>query len=175
MEASSSGSQGETPCNTCFSAGKPFGPITSAGILAGDGNGNLSGQQDAGAVGQAYSGITLSGSYTNPSALGRGAFSISQTGSTYPAAPSDAIYYIVNANELLMMSSDSHANTTLLSGDLELQQQAAYSLSSPSGTLVTFESGSAGGRRHRDLPHLFDRHALLAQRHRARHGNPLAG
>jgi hypothetical protein len=140
------GLQGETPCNTCASPATPYGPVAAAGILTVDGSGNLTGQQDSGAMNTAYTGTTLNGTYTSPAAgNGRGTLTVTATGSLYPAPPAGFVYYIVNANEMFLMSIDSHANSTLLSGDAQLQRQATFTGSSPSGTVILYESNANGG------------------------------
>ena len=140
------GLTGETPCNLCASSVNPYGPVTAVGQLAGDGSGNLAGEEDSAATNAAYAGIVSAGTYASPNATtGRGTLSLTRTGSSFPAAPGGFVYYIVNTNELLMMSTDSHATTSLLSGEAHLQTQTGFSNTSMSGTSVLWGTNAVGG------------------------------
>lgn len=138
------GLQGESPCNTCASPATPYGPVTAAGLFTVSSGTVSSGQEDAGAVGTSYSGITLTGSSaTSSGSAGRGTLTLTPSGTIYPAAPTHFVYYVISANELVMMSIDSHASYTLLSGDVQMQQQANFSNSSLTGTMIGSEFAAA--------------------------------
>jgi len=140
------GMSGESPCSSC-ATGLKFGPLVAVGIFTGDGISTLSGgQEDAAAYSTNYTGVTLAGSFTTPSTTtGRGTLKLTPTGTLFAAAPTDYTYVIVSTNELLLLSNDSHATTALLSGDVELQQQTAYSATSFSGRSIGYESQASGG------------------------------
>ena len=144
------GFQGESPCTTCGAGGTtiiPYGPVSAVGVFTADGSGNITaGQEDAAGVGTSYNDITLTGSVTAPSTInGHGTITLTPAGTAYPAAPTHYAYYVVSSSEIYMMSTDSHATTTLLSGDVQLQQQAGFSNSSLSGTMVGYEESGNNG------------------------------
>lgn len=131
------GLQGESPCNTCASPATPYGPVTAVGVFSVASGTVSAGQEDGGAFGTMYSGITLSGSAAVSSGTaGRGTLTLTPTGTLYPAAPTHFVYYVVSSNEALMMSTDDHGSATLLSGDLELQQQSSFNNNSLTGTMI---------------------------------------
>ncbi|HEY0308889.1 MAG TPA: putative Ig domain-containing protein [Acidobacteriaceae bacterium] len=139
------GMEGES-CTGCTASA--FGPVAMVGLIHGDGVSALSaGQEDAAQYGQNISGTTLSGSFSPPSSsTGRGTLTLSATGSTIAAAPSDFTYVIVNANEFLLMSNISHATSALLYGDALLQQQSTYAAATEfSGRSIGYESQASGG------------------------------
>ena len=141
------GLSGESPCSTCVTPAPQFGPVAAVGLLTMNGVSTITaGQEDAAAYGANYSGITLTGTFAAPSSTtGVGSFHLTTTGSIFSAPPADFNYVIVSANEMLLMSSDTHASTALLSGDAQLQHQVSYTASSLTGTLIGFESQPNGG------------------------------
>jgi hypothetical protein len=140
------GLAGESPCSTC-ATGVKFGPVDAVGVFTADGVGTLSaGQEDAAAYSTNYTGVTLAGTFTTPSATtGRGTLKLTPTGTIFAGAPADFTYVIVSASEVLAMSNDSHATNALLYGDVELQQQATYSATSFTGRSIGYESQASGG------------------------------
>ena len=143
------GLSGESPCNTCFTPTPRFGPMVAVGLFTADGVSTLSsGLEDSAAHGQDYdTGITLSGKFTAPSTTtGRGTLTLVSLGTTISAPPTDYTYVIVSANELLLLSNDSHATTSLLFGDVQLQKQATYTNATAfTGTSIAYESQASGG------------------------------
>jgi hypothetical protein len=144
------GLQGESPCNTCGSGGaaiSPYGPVDAAGYFSADGNGNITaGGEDAGAMSTTYSGITLAGSFTAPSATtGYGTITLTPTGTIYPAPPTHFVYYVVGSSEIFMMSSDSHATTTLLTGDVRVQTSNLSGVTLGMGNHVAYQEKPVGG------------------------------
>ncbi|SNS43420.1 Putative Ig domain-containing protein [Granulicella rosea] len=140
------GLSGESPCSSCASSPR-FGPVAAVGVFTADGAATLSaGQEDAAAYGTNYTGLTLAGSFTTPSTSnGRGTMKLTPTGTIFVAAPTDYTYVIVSANELLLLSTDTHASNTLLYGDVQLQQQTTYSAASLTGRSIGYESQASGG------------------------------
>jgi len=141
------GVSGESPCSTCVTPTPLYGPIDAVGLFTANGVSTISGgQEDAAAFGTNYAGVTLTGSFTAPSATtGIGTLHFVTVGTLFSAPPADFTYAMVSANEMLLMSSDTHATTALLSGDAQLQKQASYSASSLSGSMIGYESQGNGG------------------------------
>ncbi len=145
------GMQGETPCNndsgvnsTCATI-SPFGPLSAVGQFTGNNSNSItSGEEDAAGVNNTWNAISLSGSYTNPDSSGRGALVLTQSGSTYPAAGSNYIYYIVNSGEMFLMTADGHASDSLLEGDA-LVQSGSLSASTLTGNYVAYEQSPNNG------------------------------
>jgi hypothetical protein len=155
------GMQGETPCvlvsanggNGCTNATvTPFGPLSMVGKFTGNGAGAITfGVEDGAGVNTDYNSITMTGSYTNPDTSGRGTLTFSYTGTNVPLAPTHYVYYLVNAGEMLLMSSDGHASYSLLSGDA-LAQTGTFSTSTLSGNYLGWGDGRIQRGRRVDLP-----------------------
>ncbi len=147
------GLSGESPCAACAS-GVKLGPLAAVGTLTSDGTAVLSaGAMDAGAYGTSYSGITFTGIYaSNSSTTGRGAMHLVLTGTSFAGAPVDFVYYIVNGNEFLWMSSDSHASSALLAGDAQLQTVTSYTAATLTGSMIGYEAQAANGDGSTTLP-----------------------
>jgi hypothetical protein len=141
------GLSGESPCSSCVTPAPLYGPVVSVGTFTANGVATISsGQEDAASYGLNYTGITLAGTFTTPStATGAGTLHLTTTGTLYGSSPSDFDYLIISANEMLLMSSDSHATTALLSGDAQLQKQTTYTATSLTGAMVGYESSGNGG------------------------------
>jgi streptogramin lyase len=162
------GADGESPCSTCNGAVTPYGPIATAGRFINAG-GNSTGQEDAGAMDAAYSGVTLSGSYTAPDSYhGRGTLTLTPTGTLFPAPPTHYTYYVVNSGEILLLSSDGHATTSLLSGDALVQSQTFNSnpnlnVGLLNGSYVVTQNGTATGDGVSVYPHATTTSLFFAQ------------
>jgi hypothetical protein len=148
------GLTGESPCSSCVTPAPLYGPLAAVGIFTANGVSTIgSGQEDAAAYGANYTGITLTGTFTAPSTTtGIGTLHFTTTGTTFSAPPADFAYVIVSASEMLLMSSDTHATTALLSGDAQLQKQTTYSATSLSGTMIGYESQGNGGNGSNAYP-----------------------
>lgn len=140
------GMSGESPCSTCATAVR-LGSIVAVGIFTADGVSTISGgAEDSSEYGKVYNGITITGSFTAPSTTtGRGTLTLKPAGTNFVAPPTVFTYVIVNANQMLLLSTDSHATTAMLYGEARLQQQATYSTASFSGTSIAYESKADGG------------------------------
>lgn len=141
------GTAGESPCASCSTPAPLFGPISLIGYFTGNGVSTLTGGADAGAYGKSYSGITLAGAFTTPSAsTGLGTLTLTQSGTTFAAPPVNYTYVIVNANHILLLSTDSHAAKSLLYGEARKQQQATYTAATAfSGRSIGYEVQAIGG------------------------------
>jgi sugar lactone lactonase YvrE len=145
------GMDGETPCSTCSGTVSPYGSVSAAGRFVNSG-GNTSGEEDTAAISISYPGIPLSGSYSPPSGTtGRGTITLTPSGTNFPAAPTDYVYYIVNSGELLLLSSDAHTSTSLLIGDA-LVQSGSFSTASASGNYVAYEGSPTNGNGSSAFP-----------------------
>jgi hypothetical protein len=132
------GFNGETPCSITGSASctagltTPYGPLSAAGVFTVNGSGGVSGgEEDASGVCPqgasscaAYNyNVSLGVStYTSTDSSGRGTVTLTYTGTLYPDAPTDFVYYVISPTEMVMMSTDSHVTYSLLGGDVVLQQ-----------------------------------------------------
>ncbi len=145
------GMQGETPCvlingNGCTNATvSPFGPLSMVGKFTGNGAGTITfGEEDGAGVNTNYAAITMTGTYTNPDSSGRGTITFAYTGSNVPLAPTHYVYYLVNSGEMLLLSSDGHANFSLLSGDA-LVQNTTFTTSTLAGNYIGWETAGYNG------------------------------
>jgi hypothetical protein len=156
------GLQGETPCNndsgvnpSCATI-SPFGPLSVAGQFTGDNSNSItSGEEDAAGVNTTWNAVSLTGSYTNPDSAGRGTLALAPSGSTYPAAGQNFIYYIVNSGEMFLMTRDGHATKSLLLGDAVVQS-ASLSNSTLTGNYVAWEASPNNGDGAQYLPSNLD-------------------
>jgi hypothetical protein len=146
------GLQGETPCTLFNTNGcgngvlTPFGAITAVGrFFVDNANGISAGQEDAGANNNSYNGVTFTGSYTTPDATGRGSMTIATTGTLYPNAPTNFVYYVVSPTELYIVSVDAHSSSTMLSGDVLAQTTTFTSASQLTGNYVGYEDTPING------------------------------
>ncbi len=96
------------------SAGLHFG---AAGRFAADSSGNMSaGLIDSNDTGKPLTDATLTGKLSAPDAYGRGTASLTSGSQT-----STLVYYLVNANKMLLMDIDSAAGTPIDSGQMTAQ------------------------------------------------------
>jgi hypothetical protein len=120
------GLDGETPCSfpsPCVSSINPYGRLSMAGLLK-MGTTTLTGIEDGAALNTSYPQITLTGSHGNPNASsGRGTMNFIYGAANMPSVPTTFTYYIVNAGELMIMSSAVHTTGSLLTGQALKQTQ----------------------------------------------------
>ncbi len=146
------GMQGHTPCVGCASvAVTPFGPVSVVGYFTASGGSITGGLEDGAGINTSYNNVALGGTITAPSATtGRGTLTLTPTGTLFPAAPTHFAYYVVNANQMFLMSTDSHGRGTsglytLLSGEADAQQIASYTSSTLSGSSIGYGNIGIGG------------------------------
>ncbi len=147
------GFDGETPCttaggNTGCTAGvtTPYGPLNAAGVFTVNGsNGVTGGEEDAAAqcpqsasscTSYNYNAPTIGGSYVSADGNGRGTIVLTPTGTLYPAVPTNFVYYVISATEIVLMSKDSHITYSMLGGDVALQQGTIGDSTFTNGTTV---------------------------------------
>jgi len=147
------GLEGETPCTnynstnpTCAQTVAPFGPLAAAGTLTGTSGTALSGKLDAAGVGTSYNNIAFTGTWTAPFSTlgGRGFLTLNYTGTPFPVPPTHFAYFPVSNSEFFFISIDSHATTSLLSGDA-LAQTGPFTNNTFFQDFVGTESVASGG------------------------------
>jgi hypothetical protein len=146
------GLSGETSCTGCSTATvSPFGSVAMAGYFNASGGSILSGTADSRAFNADYNGITLSGSTVAPvTGTGRGTLTLTVAGNNFPTMPSHFVYYVLNANEFLIASTDTHnANSSafgMLAGSMQLQTISSYgSASLGGGNIIAYQDYENGG------------------------------
>ncbi|MES2391780.1 MAG: putative Ig domain-containing protein [Acidobacteriota bacterium] len=147
------GLEGETPCTnynstnpTCGQTVAPFGPLAAAGTLTGTSATALSGKLDAAGVGTSYNNVSFTGTWTPPfNVYGfRGFLTLTYSGTLFPVPPATFAFYPVSDSEFFFISTDSHATTSMLSGDA-IAQSGSFSNGSFNGVYLGVESVASGG------------------------------
>jgi hypothetical protein len=121
------------------------------GYFTASGGAITGGLADGAAINASYNNVTLSGSCTAPSSTtGRGTLTLTPSGTLFPAAPTHFAYYVVNANQIFLMSTDPHGRGTsglytLLSGEADAQQIDSYTGSTLSGNAIGYGNIGIGG------------------------------
>jgi len=157
------GFNGETPCttaggNTSCTAGltTPYGPLSAAGVFTVNGsNGVTAGEEDASSIcpqgsssctAYNYNAPTISGSYVTADSSGRGTLVLTPTGTLYPDAPTNFVYYVISPTEMVMFSKDSHIAYTMVGGDVALQQGTIGNSTLANGvTMIPYGIGGSNG------------------------------
>jgi hypothetical protein len=164
------GLDGETPCSApspCSSTINPYGRVSMAGLLK-LGVTTLTGIEDGAALNASYPQITLTGSHGNPNATsGRGTMNLTYGGANMPSVPNTFTYYIVNAGELMIMSSAVHTTGSLLAGDALKQTQTFSSTTAANngffnGNYVLEATTAKGGNGTLVYPRYTDDSLVLA-------------
>ncbi|ACO33900.1 Ig domain protein [Acidobacterium capsulatum ATCC 51196] len=136
------GFSGDTPCLVSCAVGLASGPVAAVGQFTVNASGTItSGSEDADVASTNYPDATLAGSYQPADADGRVAMTLSNSSITDGAFPVDYVAYIVNSNEIFVMSSDKHSAYELLAGTAKQQTTpATYSNASMNGPIVGYEN-----------------------------------
>lgn len=123
-----------------------FGVLAAAGYIQLTGAGLIvKGAEDGSSYNTAYPQVSLTGTYTAPDSHGRGTMVINTVGTGYPAAPTNYVYYVVSAKQIMLLSTDPHSTTALMAGIAYQQQQTLYAADSLSGTIIASETAVQGG------------------------------
>ena len=121
------GLSGDTPCLPACTLGLIAGPAAAVGQFTVDGTSKItSGASDANIGATNYANEPLTGSYEPADSNGRLALSM-QTYATPTDYPADYAVYMVNANQLFIMSTDKHSSYLLLAGTAQQQTQTTFS------------------------------------------------
>lgn len=135
------GMSGDTPCLISCTIGIASGPVATVGQFTTDGAGNIStGTADANIASANFPSAPLTGSYQTADANGRLELTLANTSIADGVYPTDYAVYVVNANEVFLMSTDKHSAYTLLAGSAQLQTQATFSNASLSGPIIGYEN-----------------------------------
>lgn len=142
------GMQGETPAYTYNP--NLYGPIVSAGTMKFDGAGAIAnGVEDDGAQGTNYQMVPFTGTYTAPTSgsFCRGTYTVTRTAGTYPLAPTDFVYYVINSNDMLVMSTTRHQDNSMVAGEARAQQVGTYTSNNLglTSTSIAYEGSGQGG------------------------------
>lgn len=135
------GIHGETPCPTCATL-TDYGEFSGAGVVATDGAGTFTGGEADTATGStSSSALNPTGTYSAPSsANGRVDATLSMGGYTVGGFPQKFALYMISSDRLYLLSTDSHASTTLVSGQMQRQPASNFSDSSLSGPIIGYET-----------------------------------
>lgn len=130
-----------------------FGALAAVGYIQLTGAGLIvRGAEDGSSYNMAFPLVSLTGTYTAPDSHGRGTMVINTVGTGYPAAPTNYVYYVVSAKQIMLLSTDPHSSTALMSGMAYQQQQTLYAADLLSGTLIGSETGVQGGNGATTFP-----------------------
>jgi hypothetical protein len=112
------------------------GALNANGIL-GWNSGAMSGLQDVNCAGTVTQNQSLSGSYANPDAMGRGTGSFAAN-----TGASDFVYYVVSADRYRFLCSDS---SSPFLGSTGLQTQSSFAASDFNGNYIVASTASSTG------------------------------
>jgi hypothetical protein len=133
------GLSGDTPCLISCTVGLASGPVATVGEFSVASSGKtLSGSADANIASTNFPNAPISGAYQPADADGQVKFTLSNPSVGDGTYPVDYVGYIVNANELLVMSADEHSAYSLLAGTA--QQQTESTFSALNGPIIGYEN-----------------------------------
>jgi len=137
------GFYGDTPCLvSCALNLNLFGPAATVGQFTTDStNSTITGMADANVASTNFPSTQLSGSYGVADQNGRVQLTLANATDPAGVYPSDYAAYIVNGNELLIMSTDAHSAYILQAGTAQLQATPdGFTSGSLNGPLVGYEN-----------------------------------
>lgn len=137
------GFSGDTPCLvSCALNLSLFGPTATVGQFTTDStNSTITGMADTNVASTTFPSAQLSGSYGVADQNGRVQLTLANATDPEGVYPSDYAAYIVNANELFIMSTDAHSTYILQAGTAQSQATPdGFSSSSLNGPLVGYEN-----------------------------------
>jgi hypothetical protein len=135
------GLSGDTPCLISCTVGIASGPVTTVGQFATDGSGNISsGSADANIASINFANAPLTGSYQSADSNGRVQLQLTNMSIADGLYPSDFAFYLVNADEAIVISTDKHSAYTLLAGTAQLQSTTSFSNGSMNGPFIGYEN-----------------------------------
>jgi hypothetical protein len=133
------GLSGDTSCLVSCTVGIASGPVATVGEFSAAASGKtISGMADANIASNNFPNAPISGAYQSADADGQVKFTLSNTSINDGTYPVDYVAYIVNANELFVMSTDAHSSYSLLSGTAQEQTQTTFS--ALSGPIIGYEN-----------------------------------
>jgi hypothetical protein len=135
------GLSGDTPCLISCTVGIASGPVATVGEFGVDGSGNInSGSADANIASNNFPNAPITGAYQPADSDGRVKFTLTNTSIEDGTYPVDYVAYIVNANELFVMSTDKHSSYSLLAGTAREQTQSTFDNTSMNGPVIGYEN-----------------------------------
>jgi hypothetical protein len=134
------GLSGDTPCLLACTANLSGGPVATVGQFNASSGVIATGTSDTNITSSNYASAALTGSYGATDANGR--VQLTLTNNTVPSAayPSDFAAYVVNGNQMFVMSTDEHSSYILLAGSATLQNTTTFSNASLNGGYVGYEN-----------------------------------
>ena len=134
------GLQGDTPCIIGCPANLGAGPVATVGEFTVDGAGAISnGLADTNVAARTSSNATVAGIYSGADGNGRMTLSLSAA-SSISTFPTDYAVYMVNANQVFIMSTDTHAAYILQAGTATARTQTTFSNASLNGPFIGYEN-----------------------------------
>ncbi|WP_158793256.1 putative Ig domain-containing protein [Granulicella sp. L60] len=135
------GVSGDTSCLVSCALGLS-GPAAAVGQFSAAGGALSSGMSDANIAASNYPSESLTGTYQSADSNGRLTMSVTTTG-TPSVYPTNYVAYMVNANQVFLMSDDSHASFVLLAGTAQSQTQANFDTTSLNGPIIGYENSQS--------------------------------
>ena len=132
------GVSGDTPCLPACSVGLAAGPVASVGQFAFN-NGGVTGSSDVTIASTNFANGTVSGTNTAPDSNGRVQLMLNNSSLNGTFYPTDYAAYVVDANRVLLMSTDKHSAFILQAGTAQLQQ-TNFSNASLAAPFVGYEN-----------------------------------
>jgi hypothetical protein len=138
------GMSGDTPCLISCTIGIASGPVATVGAFTANGSGDIStGTADANIATFNFASAPLTGSYEPADQNGRAQLTLVNTSIFDGLYPEDYAVYIVNANQVFLMSTDKHSAYTLLAGSAQLQTQSTFDNTSMNGAFIGYENAQS--------------------------------
>ncbi len=136
------GMKGDTPCLTTCVVGITGGPVAEVGEFTAKAGAITGGVADSNLGAVVNANAALTGSYGSADASGRLQLTLNTANTPAGVYPTSYAAYVVNGNEALLLSTDSHATHVLLSGTAQVQTQSSFSNASMSGAVVGYENAA---------------------------------
>ncbi len=133
------GTSGDTPCLPSCTVGLAAGPVASVGQFAVN-NGGVTGTSDVTVASSNFANATVSGASSAPDTNGRVQLTLNNTSLTGTFYPTDYAAYVVDANRVLLMSTDKHFAYILQAGTAQLQQQGSFTNAALTGPFIGYEN-----------------------------------
>ena len=137
------GLSGDTPCLPACTIGIVAGPAAAVGQFTASAGELTGGTSDANIAATNYADAALTGNFGSADANGRIALTMETASTPAGVYPTDYAVYVVNANQVFIMSTDKHSAYVLLAGTGQLQTQETFSNASMNGPLIGYENSQS--------------------------------
>lgn len=135
------GLSGDTSCLVSCTVGIASGPVATVGEFSADATGQtLSGSADVNIATDNFPNAPISGAYQSADSDGHLKFTLSNSSINDGTYPVDYVAYVVNANEVFVMSTDAHSTYSLLAGTAKEQTQSTFDDSSMNSAIIGYEN-----------------------------------